>query len=84
MALGLKKMSDALLRIARALERLAPAPMPAPDFSAEAFAWHTGPDRLEPVTRVARVENPVCVGGAGEGDIHLCKGVPRGGAQGRP
>ena len=31
-------MTDALTRIAEALERLAPAPMPAPDFTAaEAF-----------------------------------------------
>ena len=45
-----------LTRIAEALERLSPAPAPAPDFSgADAFVWHTGPDRLEPVTRIARV-----------------------------
>ena len=50
-------MSDPMIRIAEALERLAPAPMPAPDFSAaDAFAWHTAPDRLEPVTKVARVD----------------------------
>ncbi len=50
-------MSDPLIRIANALERLAPAPMPAPDFaSADAFAWHTSPDRLEPVAQVARVD----------------------------
>ena len=50
-------MTDAVERIAAALERLAPAPMPAPDLTAaEAFAWHTGPDRLEPVTHVARVD----------------------------
>ncbi len=52
----------ALLRIAEALERLAPAPMAAPDFAAEAFAWHTGPDRLEPVARVARVDIGLLVG----------------------
>jgi predicted AAA+ superfamily ATPase len=56
-------MSDALTRIAEALERLAPAPSPAPDFSAaEAFAWHTGPDRLEPVARVSRVDLGLLVG----------------------
>ena len=55
-------MSDALERIAAALERLAPAPMPAPDFGAEAFAWHTGPDRLDPVTRVSRVDIGLLVG----------------------
>ena len=49
-------MTD-FLRIAEALERLAPAPMPAPDFNAaDAFAWHTLPDRLEPVLHVARVD----------------------------
>jgi len=50
-------MSDALIRIAEALERLAPAPQPAPDFAAaEAFIWHTAPDRLEPVPQVSRVD----------------------------
>ncbi|MFN4204030.1 MAG: ATP-binding protein [Tabrizicola sp.] len=55
-------MTDPLIRIAAALERLAPAPMPAPDFTAEAFVWHTQPDRLEPVARVARVEIGLMVG----------------------
>lgn len=56
-------MSDALTRIAEALERLAPAPMPAPDFTAaEAFAWHTAPDRLEPVMRVSRVDIGLLIG----------------------
>ncbi len=46
----------ALERIAAALERLAPAPLPAPDFAAaDAFLWHVAPDRLEPVGKVARV-----------------------------
>jgi len=50
-------MSDPLIRIAEALERLAPAPQPAPDFAAaEAFLWHAAPDRLVPVARVNRVE----------------------------
>ena len=50
-------MSDPMIRIAEALERLAPAPMPAPDFAAaDAFAWHTSPDRLDPVSHVARVD----------------------------
>ena len=50
-------------RIAAALERLAPAPMPAPDFAAaEAFVWHTAPDRLEPVARVSRVDLSLLVG----------------------
>jgi predicted AAA+ superfamily ATPase len=56
-------MTDALTRIAEALERLAPAPMPAPDFTAaEAFAWHTAPDRLEPVARVSRLDIGLLIG----------------------
>ncbi|MCZ8080876.1 MAG: ATP-binding protein [Rhodobacteraceae bacterium] len=53
---------DLLARIAAALERMAPAPMPAPDFAAEAFAWHTDPDRLEPVRRVSRVDIGLLIG----------------------
>jgi predicted AAA+ superfamily ATPase len=53
---------ESLKRIADALERLAPAPMPSPDFRAEAFAWHTGPDRLEPVARVSRVDLALLIG----------------------
>ena len=46
----------ALARIADALDRLSPPAGPVPSFAeAEAYAWHTGPDRLEPVARVARV-----------------------------
>jgi predicted AAA+ superfamily ATPase len=55
-------LTDPLDRIAAALERLAPAPLPAPDFSAEAFVWHTGPDRLEPVARVSRVDIGLLIG----------------------
>ena len=56
-------MTDPLIRIAEALERLAPAPSPAPDFSqAQAFLWHTGPDRLEPITKVSRVEIELLIG----------------------
>ncbi len=48
--------ADPLHRIAEALERLAPAPEPAPDLNAAAaFVWHTGPDRLQPVAQVNRV-----------------------------
>ena len=54
---------EALLRIAEALERMAPAPAAAPDFSAaEAFVWHAEPDRLEPVPRVNRVSVDLLVG----------------------
>ncbi|MBN8294211.1 ATP-binding protein [Rhodobacter sp. NTK016B] len=45
-----------LKRIAEALERLSPPPAAAPDFTqADAFVWHTGPERLVPVTQVNRV-----------------------------
>ncbi len=55
-------MTEPLDRIAAALERLAPAPMPAPDFTAEAFVWHTQPDRLEPVAHVSRVDLSLLIG----------------------
>jgi predicted AAA+ superfamily ATPase len=55
-------VSDPLLRIAEALERLAPAPLAPPDLSGEAFVWHTAPDRLEPVARVARVDIGLLIG----------------------
>jgi uncharacterized protein len=55
-------VSAELERIASALERLAPAPMPAPDFGAEAFVWHTSPDRLDPVTHVSRVDLSLLIG----------------------
>ena len=56
-------MTDPLQRIAEALERLAPRPLPTPDFAAaQAFLWHTGPDRLDPVPRVSRVDIGLLVG----------------------
>lgn len=57
-------MSDeTLARIAAALERMAPAPRPAPDFAAaDAFVWHVSPDRLDPVRRVNRVDTGLLVG----------------------
>ena len=55
--------APALERIAQALERLSPAPLPTPDFSAAtAFVWHVEPDRLEPVARVNRVGLDLLVG----------------------
>lgn len=55
--------AEAFERIAAALERLSPPPGPAPDFDAAgAFVWQVGPDRLEPVTRVARVDIRLLVG----------------------
>ncbi len=52
-----------LKRIAAALERMSPAPQSAPDFdAASAFVWHTDPDRLQPVSRVNRVDVDLLVG----------------------
>jgi uncharacterized protein len=54
---------ETLRRIAEALERLSPPPMVSPDFSqADAFVWHTEPERLEPVPKVNRVEISLLVG----------------------
>lgn len=56
-------IDDPMDRIAAALERMAPAPLAAPDFSeASAFVWHVGPDRLEPVAKVARVDLDLLIG----------------------
>lgn len=53
----------ALERIAAALERMAPAPISAPDLAAaSAFVWHTEPDRLEPVAEVSRVALDLLIG----------------------
>ena len=54
---------DSLNRIAAALDRLAPKPAAAPDFAAAtAFVWHTGPDRLDPVAQVSRVDLSLLLG----------------------
>ncbi|MDE3027103.1 MAG: ATP-binding protein [Paracoccaceae bacterium] len=56
-------MTDPMLRIAEALERISPPPMRAPDFNvADAFVWHVAPDRLEPVARVNRVDLGLLIG----------------------
>jgi len=56
----------ALLRIAEALERLAPKPSPRADLAAaDAFIWHADPDWLEPIPDVNRV------------DIGLLQGIER-------
>ncbi len=55
--------SQTLNRIAEALERMAPAPLAAPDFNAyPAFVWQVDPDRLEPVPNVNRVDLNLLVG----------------------
>ncbi|WP_091432461.1 ATP-binding protein [Aliiroseovarius sediminilitoris] len=52
-----------MTRIANALERMSPAPLSVPDFStADAFVWHTSPDRLEPVVNVNRVALELLIG----------------------
>lgn len=54
---------DPLARIAEALERMSPAPLPSPDFTAAtAFVWHVDPDRLEPVVHINRVAVDLLVG----------------------
>lgn len=56
-------INDPMDRIAAALERMAPAPLDAPDFTtASAFVWHVAPDRLEPVRMVSRVDLSLLVG----------------------
>lgn len=56
-------IDDPMDRIAAALERMSPAPMPAPEFDgATAFVWQVEPDRLEPVPRVNRVGLDLLVG----------------------
>jgi predicted AAA+ superfamily ATPase len=76
-------IDDPMDRIAQALERLAPAPLPAPHFaSASAFVWHTGPDRLVAVPDVSRVALDLLVGVDGARDTLLAntrqfaKGLP--------
>src|SRR5215469_1729878 len=50
-------MPGLLLRIAEALDRLAPPPPPAADLdAADAFVWHAEDCSLEPVGEVSRVE----------------------------
>ena len=54
---------DAFLRIAEALERISPPPPAAPDLdAAEAFVWHVGPERLDPVAAVSRVDLSLLIG----------------------
>jgi len=77
-------MSDpSLERIAAALDRISPPPLTAPDFSeADAFAWQTGPDRLEPVSQVSRVDLDLLIGINRARDIllqnttHFARGLP--------
>ncbi len=62
-ATGRLPEGGALERIAAALDRISPPPLSAPDFAAaDAFVWHVGPDRLEPVEQVARIPFELLVG----------------------
>lgn len=55
--------TEALLRIADALERISPVPLENLDFSkTSAFVWHVEPDRLEPVSSVQHVDLNLLVG----------------------
>ena len=70
-------------RVAAALERLAPPPLPAPDFgAADAFVWATVPDRLTAVASVARVDIGLLVGVDRSRDTlldntrHFARGLP--------
>lgn len=55
--------ANLLTRIAEALERMSPAAAPMPDWAeADAFVWHTEPDRLTPVAEVNRVPIGLLVG----------------------
>ncbi len=61
-----------LVRIAEALERLAPPATGAVDtMAADAFVWHTGPDRLDPVHTVNRVDLVLLQGIARQREILL-------------
>ena len=57
-------MADPMERIADALQRIAPAPLQAPDFEASAaYVWHVAPgDALHPVSDVSRVDLSLLVG----------------------
>lgn len=75
--------ADHLARIADALERLAPKPVPVPDFTlVNAFIWHTQPDHLSPVPKVSRVDLELLVGVDRARDtllqntLHFAQGLP--------
>ncbi len=56
-------IDDPMDRIAAALERMSPAPLPVPDFaSASAFVWQADPDSLLPVPHVSRVPLELLLG----------------------
>ena len=59
----LTQITDSLLRIAAALERLSPPAAPPLDFTeAEAFLWHAQAGRLTAVPVVSRVDLQLLIG----------------------
>jgi predicted AAA+ superfamily ATPase len=61
-----QRLTELLVRVAEALERLAPPPVATADLTAaDAFVWHPAPAHLSPVAKVSRV------------DIALLQGVER-------
>ena len=58
-----QRLLEAALRIADALDRLAPPPPPVPDLTlADAFVWHPEGRELRPVAKVSRVDLPLLQG----------------------
>jgi len=49
-------------RIADALERMSPAPLGTPDFSAAAYVWQVDPDQLQAVDNVSRIGVELLIG----------------------
>jgi uncharacterized protein len=51
-----QRLTELLVRVAEALERLAPPPAATVDLTAaDAFVWHPSPPHLSPVSKVSRV-----------------------------
>ncbi len=72
MAKDLRDLEPVLMRIAEALERLAPAsPASDPVESAEAFAWHAETGILSAVPKVSRVDFGLLQGISRQSDILL-------------
>ncbi len=74
---------ELLTRIADALDRLAPNPVPAPRLdAADAFVWHPAPPSLTPVPCVARVAIDLLLGVDHakallmENTLHFASGLP--------
>lgn len=80
---ALTREAQALIRIAEALERHCPAPLPPPDFNrADAFIWQAHSEYLEPVHDIAHVDLDLLLGIARARDTllrntrHFAKGLP--------